>query len=91
MSPRWLSVIPVWVVAVLGAVLVGALAGDRYLDWLAVVLAGCTLLAFVIQLAVSQRIGLVTRLMASVAGALAVLVVATGVLFALHPAVPLIG
>lgn len=86
-----LSVIPVWVAAAAGAVVVGVAAGERYLDWLAVVLAGAVLLAFVIQLALQQREGLVTRLMASLAGAFAVLVVATGVLFALHPAVPLIG
>ena len=85
------SVIPVWIVALAGAVTVGIAAGDRYLDWLAVVLAGAVLLAFVIQLALQQRQGLVTRLMASVAGAFAVLAVATVVLFAMHPAVPLIG
>jgi hypothetical protein len=79
------SVIPVWVIALAGAVVVGVLAPKTsspgaYLTWLPIVLAGSVLITFAIQLALQRKEGLVTRLMASLGGALIILAVATAVL-----------
>jgi hypothetical protein len=90
-SWRLSSILPVWLVAVVGAVLVGLYAGADYLDWLALVLAATIVIGFGLQLALRRREGLVTRLIIGVVGAFVVLVVATGVLAALHPGVPLLG
>ena len=79
------SVIPVWVIALAGAIVVGVLAPSTSstgaaLTWLPIVLAGCVLLTFAIQLALQRKDGLVTRMMASLGGALVILAVATAVL-----------
>ncbi len=74
------SVIPVWVAAVLGAIAVGVFALSGALTWIPVVMAGAVLLTFAIQLGLARKEGLVERIMASLGGALIVLVVATGVL-----------
>jgi hypothetical protein len=78
------SVIPVWVIALAGAIVVGVLAPKTspgaYLTWLPIVLAGSVLVTFAIQLALQRKEGLVTRLMASLGGALIILAVATAVL-----------
>ncbi len=80
MASQLRSVIPVWVIALAGAVVVGVLAASAALTWLPIVLAGCVLLTFAIQLALQRKEGLVTRMMASLGGALAILAVATAVL-----------
>lgn len=85
MSARALSVPPIWLLALAGAVVVGVVAGERFLTWLPVLLAGCVLVTFAVQLALQSKEGLVTRIIASIGGALAVLVVATAVLILLHP------
>jgi hypothetical protein len=74
------TVIPVWVIALAGAIVVGALAASAALAWLPIVLACCVLLTFAIQLALQRKEGLVTRMMASLGGALVILAVATAVL-----------
>lgn len=74
------SVIPVWVVALAGAVAVGLFAASASLSWLPVVLAVSVLLAAAIQLALQRKEGFVTRMMASVGGALVILAIATGIL-----------
>jgi hypothetical protein len=73
--------VPVWVVAIVGAVLVGTISrpSDIY-DWLSVVLVVSVLLTFIIQLALSTKEGLVMRTAASIGGAVILLAVATGVL-----------
>lgn len=80
MASQLRSVIPVWVIALAGAVVVGVLAASAALTWLPIVLASCVLLTFAIQLALQRKEGLVTRMMASLGGALAILAVATAVL-----------
>jgi len=80
------SVIPVWVAALLGAVVVGFVAPEAGFTWIPVVMAGAILLTFAIQLAVSRKEGLVSRIVASLAGALIILVLATLVLWLLPPA-----
>jgi hypothetical protein len=74
------SVLPVWVIALAGVIVGGVLAASAYLTWLPVVLAGSVLLTFAIQLALQRKEGLVTRMMASLGGALIILAVATAVL-----------
>ena len=74
-----------WGIALAGAIMVGVLAPRESgtvtaLTWLPLVLAGCVLLTFAIQLALQRKEGLVTRMMASLGGALVILAVATAVL-----------
>ncbi|WP_348004444.1 hypothetical protein [Pseudolysinimonas sp.] len=85
MSWRSRSVPPVWVAALVGAVLVGIFAGAAFLSWLPVVLAIVVLLTFVIQLSLQRKDGLVNRIIASIGGSLALLAVATVVLLLLNP------
>ena len=80
MSVQLRSVVPVWVAAVLGAVAVGLFATRSSLTWLPVVMAGAVLLTFCLQLALRRKEGLVSRMVASIGGALIVLVLATGIL-----------
>ncbi|TXK19332.1 hypothetical protein [Homoserinibacter sp. GY 40078] len=74
------SVIPVWVAAFVGAVLVAVFSASAAIVWLPVVMAGAVLLTFVIQLGVSRKEGLVSRIVASLAGAFLILAAATLVL-----------
>jgi hypothetical protein len=75
------SIIPVWILGVVGAVIIGLSAPhNQYLIWLPIALAGCTIAAFAIQLAIQRKEGFVFRMMSSVSGAVIVLGVATAVL-----------
>jgi hypothetical protein len=75
------SVVPVWLVAVLGAVAVAVLADpENYLVFLPVVLGVTTLLTFGIQLGIRRKEGYVNRVTASATGAVVILAVATVVL-----------
>lgn len=82
------SVIPVWAAALIGAVAVGIAAPDSAFVWLPVVMAGAILLTFLIQLGLSRKEGLVSRIVASLAGALVILVAATFVLWAVVGELP---
>jgi hypothetical protein len=84
-SARSRSVPPVWIAALVGAVTVGAFAGDQFLTWIPVVAAAAVLLTFVIQLSLQRKEGLVNRIIASVGGVLVILGIATVVLVLLHP------
>jgi hypothetical protein len=82
------SVIPVWVVALIGAVVVGVFAphdsaAGGSLTWLPIVLAGSVLVTMAIQLALQRKEGLVVRMMASLGGALVICAVASGILLLL--------
>jgi len=80
-TTSFLSIIPVWVVAVVGAVLVGTLAHPTGIyGWLSIVLVVSVLLTFIIQLALPTKQGLVQRTAASIGGAVVLLAVATGIL-----------
>lgn len=85
MTARAFSVPPVWLLALAGAVAVGAVAGDAFLTWLPVVAAACVLVTFGLQLALKVKEGMVLRILASIGGVLAILLVATIVLSLLHP------
>jgi hypothetical protein len=80
-TSRSLSIVPIWVVAIVGAVLVGTLTHpDASYGWMSIVLAVSVLLTFMVQLALPTKEGLVVRTAASIGGAVVVLAVATGVL-----------
>lgn len=75
------SIVPVWVAAIVGAVLVGTLSHPSGIyGWLSIVLVVSVLLTFIIQLALPTKEGLVERTAASIGGAVILLAVATGVL-----------
>ncbi|RKR75389.1 hypothetical protein [Frondihabitans australicus] len=78
---RLATTIPVWVVAIIGAVVVGATVhGDRFLVWLPMVLGATVILTFCLQLATREKDGLVDRAMLSLAGSFVVLAIATAIL-----------
>jgi hypothetical protein len=80
-TSRLSSIVPVWVVAIVGAVLarvVGPPSGIY--RWLALVLTAVVLLTFVIQLALPSKQGLVMRMAASIGGSVILLAVATAIL-----------
>jgi hypothetical protein len=80
-TSRLSSIVPIWVVAVVGAVLVGVLATPSGVyRGLAIVLAVTVLLTFIVQLALPTKQGLVLRMAASIGGAVILLAVATAVL-----------
>lgn len=81
MTIRLASIIPVWLVSLIGSVLIGLLSpADEYFSWLSIVLAFATILTFCIQLIVRSKDGLVERMMASLGGSVLILGAATGVL-----------
>ena len=85
------TILPVWLATLVAAIVVGVLSGAAYLTWLPVVLAGATLLTFVIQLALQRKEQTVTRMIFSIGGALVILLGATVVLAVLHPTAALPG
>jgi hypothetical protein len=77
------SVLPVWILALVGVVLVDVLtAPGDYVDWLPVVLAGSVIATFVLQLALPRKTGFVGRATLSVCGVVVLLALATAVLAA---------
>lgn len=78
------TILPVWLLALALAIVVGVVSGPGYLTWLPLVLAGVVLVTFVIQLALSRTEQSVTRMVFSIGGSLVILVAATGVLWVLH-------
>jgi hypothetical protein len=83
MTWQMASIIPVWVLSVVGSVIVGTLVPeDKYFDALPPILAICIVVTFSIQLAIQRKEGFVNRVVVSVAGAVVILGLATAVLFA---------
>ena len=74
------SVVPVWAVALAGAIVVAVLSPGRSLIWLPIVMAACVLVAIAVQLGLQRKEGFVTRMIASLAGALVFTGVATAIL-----------
>jgi hypothetical protein len=81
MTWQFFSVLPVWLLSVAGAVIIGIVSPhDQHLTWLAIVLAAAVIVTFAIQLALQRTEGFVVRAMASIGGSVVILGVATGVL-----------
>ena len=79
-SWKRLSVVMIWLVAVICAVLTGVLvAPENRLVWISLSLAGCTILTLAAQLSTGQKEGYVHRVTLSLAGAVIILGAATGV------------
>jgi hypothetical protein len=75
------SVVPVWLVAIIGSVAIGLFAPPaQYLTWLPFVLAADVILTFCIQLAIVRKEGLVERMMACLGGSIVILGISTLVL-----------
>ena len=79
------TILPVWLTTIALAVVVGVVARETFMTWLPVALAAVVLLTFVIQLLLSRKEELVTRMIFSIGGALVILVAATVVLALLFP------
>lgn len=78
MRPRHVGIVLVWAAAVVGAIIsLIVLDGDERYRGLSLTLAGCTLLTFAVQLSVAEKLGFVSRLMASIVGAFCVLLLAS--------------
>jgi apolipoprotein N-acyltransferase len=82
------TILPVWLVTIAAAIVVGVLSGPAYLTWLPIVLGGVALLTFAIQLTLQRKEETVTRIVFSIGGALVILLVATVVLALVHPTNP---
>lgn len=79
------TILPVWLTTLVLVVVVGLAAGAAYLTWLPLALAAVLLVTFVIQLALSRKEELVTRMIYSIGGAVVILGIGTLVLWLLHP------
>jgi hypothetical protein len=79
------TILPVWLTTVALVIVVAIVSGSTWLTWLPLVLAAVLLLTFAIQLVLSRKEQLVTRMIFSIGGALVILVVATVVLAIVHP------
>lgn len=84
------TILPVWLLTLAAAIVVGVLAGAAYLTWLPIVLAGVLLVTFTIQLTLQRKEETVTRMVFSIGGALVILLGATVVLALLHPTNPFV-
>lgn len=75
------SVLPVWVLSIVGAVIIGATVphGDN-LTGIGITLAAAVIATFAIQLALQRTEGFVVRAMASIGVSVVILAVASGVL-----------
>jgi hypothetical protein len=82
-AQTYAGIVPVWLLAVAGAVVVGLLVQpDERFGGLSLSLAVCALVAFCLQLIVRRREGFVARVVASVVGAVVITVIA-GIVVAL--------
>ena len=79
------TILPVWLTTLALVIVVGIVAGNAFLTWLPLVLAAVLLLTFAIQLVLSRKEELVTRMIFSIGGALVILIIATVVLTVIHP------
>jgi hypothetical protein len=79
---RWqlFSVLPVWVLSLASAIVIGiVLPHGSHITWLPIALGVCVIVTFIIQLAIQRTEGFVNRAMASIGGAAIVLAAATAV------------
>jgi uncharacterized membrane protein YeaQ/YmgE (transglycosylase-associated protein family) len=82
---RWTSIAAVWVAAALCAVATGVFVEPRNdLSWLSLSLGGCVVGSLFVQIATREKRGFVSRLVASIMGAVVVLAIAAIVLALFH-------
>jgi hypothetical protein len=79
-SWQWKSIVVVWLLALVCAVLVGLLAGQEWLTWIGLSLAGCTIVTMCVQIGTRRKEGYVSRMTASIVGSTVILAAATGIL-----------
>lgn len=79
---RLMSVLPVWLLAIVGAVLVLTLTRVDSFAWLLLVFVLCVLVSFVLQLITATKDGLVERISIASSGAFVVVLVTAVVLLA---------
>ncbi|MGO4692031.1 hypothetical protein [Glaciibacter sp. 2TAF33] len=80
MSWQWRSIVVVWLLALVFAVLVGLLSvAEQELAWIGLSLAGCTIVTLGVQIGTGRKEGYVNRVTVSIVGATIVLAAATGV------------
>ncbi len=85
MTWQLLSVLPVWVLSLAAAVLIGATsAPEQRITWVGITFAAAVVATFIIQLAIQRKEGFVVRTMAGIGGALVILAATTAV-FTLLP------
>lgn len=73
------SVIPVWLIALVGAIVIGVVSPrDEYFTWLGVVMAAAVIATFAFQLATGRPEGFVVRAMASISVSVLILAAASG-------------
>lgn len=78
MTWRWWSIVPVWILAAVGAALIAVTpAREQVWTWIPVAFGVSVLLTFGLQLSTRTPSGVVHRSVVAVLGALVVLVVAT--------------
>ena len=78
MSWQRVSVVPVWLLTLAGAITIGVAAPrDEYYTWLGVVMAAAVIVTFVLQLSTSRPEGFVVRAMASIGVSVIILAAAT--------------
>ncbi|CAN5187539.1 hypothetical protein BH11ACT4_BH11ACT4_23230 [soil metagenome] len=81
MTWQFFSVLPVWLLSIVGAIVVGvAVPHDSYFTGVVIVLAAAVIATFAIQLALQRTEGFVVRAMASIGVSVVILAIATGVL-----------
>ncbi|PZE89903.1 hypothetical protein [Curtobacterium sp. MCBD17_008] len=79
---RLASVVPVWLLAVVGAVLVLTLTAKDSFAWLLLVFVAAVFVSFVLQLATQTKDGLVERISIASSGSFVVVLVTALVLLA---------
>lgn len=85
MTWQLLSVLPVWVLSIAAAVVIGvASVPEQRTTWVGIAFAASVVATFVIQLAIQRKEGFVVRTMAGIGGALVILAATTAV-FTLLP------
>ena len=70
MSKHWSGIVVVWILAVVSVVLIAVFSTqEERISWVALGLAGCTIVTLAIQIAQGQKDGYVARVTASISGA----------------------
>jgi hypothetical protein len=80
MTWQVLSVLPVWVLSLVGAIVIAVLSPrGQYLTWIGITLAAAVIVTFVVQLGIRRKEGFVVRVMASVGVSAVILAAASGI------------